>query len=323
MKKVLSIVGPTGVGKTALSFYLSDKISSIILSADSIQVYKGLDIISGKDLPGNARFVEVSEIISNKDFTVGYYDFNKSPIFLLDIASPIYNFNVSDFATLGNSILNYIHKKGKLPMVVGGTGFYVQSLFENIKTINIAPDKELRGKLGQKEIPELQNILEKINKKHFDLMNNSDRNNPQRLVRAIEIFQLPLRDSHVSVLNNKYDVLTVGLECARETLKKRIDRRVRSRLEQGALNEAKLLSNSYERLSPSIKTANGYRQLFEYLMDKMVLERAIEKWKISEYRHAKNQMTYFKKYMNVIWFDIEKTGFEKKVAECVLSWYNK
>lgn len=316
MKKVLSIVGPTAVGKTSLGLLLASKFNGEIISADAVQVYKGLDIISGKDLLEGAK----PKFDSNLNTTV--YDFNSIPVYLLDVVSPTYNFNVSDFLKSANPVLKFILNKNKRPIVVGGTGFYVNALFGEIETINMPRDDSLRNELNNKTTNELQEILKEKNIEKFNSMNNSDRNNPQRLVRAIEVVSYNGSLKVETTDKEKYDVLFIGLKCERDELKKRIDKRIDERIKAGALEEAKGLFGQYEKLSSNVKTANGYRQLFEYLKGEISFENAVEKWRISEHRQAKNQMTWFNRDKRIIWFDIKDLNFKHKVEECVNSWYN-
>ena len=317
MKKVLSIVGPTAVGKTSLGLVLASKFNGEIISADAVQVYKDLDIISGKDLPKGAK----PKFDSNLNTNV--YDFNSIPVYLLDVVLPTYNFNVSDFAKNARPVLEYILDKNKLPVVVGGTGFYVSALFGEIKSINVPRNESLRNELNNKTTNELQEILKEKNIEKFNSMNNSDRNNPRRLIRAIEI-TIKIHDSGFKIKDSKRecDVLFIGLKCERDELKKRIDKRIDERIKAGALEEAKSLFKQYEKLSSNVKTTNGYRQLFEYLKGEITLENAVEKWRISEYLHAKNQMTWFNKDKRIRWFDINEKDFYIKITEFINSWYN-
>lgn len=315
-KKVLHIVGPTGVGKTDLAFKLAARFNGELVSADSVQVYKGLDIISGKDIPQNSPFTHLDKF-SNKDFNVGYYTVRNTPIYLLDVVELTFPFSVSQFEKLGDDMIRLILNKKRLPIVVGGTGLYVQSLLKNIETATVAPDLDLRKQLESLGLEELQEKLKKLNKEKFSSMNNSDVNNKRRLIRAIEVSgikncELSIKEERKDALL-KYKHIQIGLCAPREFLKQRIDRRVDSRLENGAMEEAEKLFKNYSSLTQQVKDANGYKQLFEYLQNKISFEEAIYRWKISEYRHAKNQMTWFKKYGNVVWFDITKKGFEKKI----------
>jgi len=315
--KVVFIVGPTGVGKTDLALSLATKLGGALISADSIQVYKGLDIVSGKDLSKTAQYFSLPQY-NNGDNT-GFYIDRGIPIFLLDVVEPSFPFSVSAFYNLANRATEYIQKQNKIPIVVGGTGLYIKALISGIDTAYIKPDPDLRLKLEIMNVEDLQQKLQSLNPKKLEIMNRSDRNNPRRLMRAIEISVQKTGDKRQETAEsaNKLESLVIGLECDKEVLKKRIEERVDARFEHGALEEATRFFTIYNNLAPQIKTANGYKQLFEFLQNKINYEEAIYRWKISEYRHAKNQMTWFQKYGNVEWFDINKNGFELDIERRV------
>lgn len=299
MKKILCIIGPTAVGKTALSVSAVSKINGILFSADSIQVYKSLDIISGKD----------KDTLKNTSYA------------LIDIVSPFYTFNVSDYLKELQKVLEALPHE-QTPVIVGGTGFYVLSLLEGVETVNTQPDEKLRKKLSTFSTLELQEYLKKIHPEKLESMNNSDRNNPRRLVRAIEVAQNVESIRNGSKALEGFDILIVGLTCRKDLLNSRIDKRVEERIKQGALFEAKNLYKDYEKLAPQIKRANGYRQLFGYLQNEYSLGQAVEKWKIAEHQNAKKQMTFFKKIKDVQWFDIETVQIPE-ILHYIEEWYNK
>ena len=309
--KVIFIVGPTGVGKTELAFRLAKKFDGNLISADSVQVYKELNIISGKDIPKDTQFIILPELSKNVSHA-GYYNYNSIPIFLLDVVDSSFSFTVSHFQDLAKKVINFILRKKKLPIVVGGTGLYIKSLTSDIETVLISPNKKLRKELESLGIEELQEKLKSINKDKFESLNHSDLFNKRRLMRAIEASRIMNHESRI-MKEKKYDSLTIGLYCDRDVLKQRIDKRVDARLKTGALDEAKSLFKNYENLSRQVKDANGYKQLFMFLNDEISLDEAVYRWKISEYRHAKNQMTWFKKYGDVRWFDITEKGFDKNI----------
>lgn len=309
--KVVFIVGPTAVGKTAIAYEIAKKFEGELVSADSVQVYSDLDIISGKDLPHNSKFVPLPKL-SNKKIHAGYYSSNSSaPIYLLDVVDPTVSFNISDFQKIAHVTIQEILNKNKLPIVIGGTGFYIKALTEGID-MAVKPDPILRKKLDKLTVLDLQKKLQKINIEKFSSMNNSDCNNKRRLIRAIEILSVKNKEESIKE-NKKFASLTIGLMCEREVLKQRIDVRVEERLKNGAMDEAKRLFGDYENLVPQVKDANGYKQLFQYLRGEIDLNEAIYRWKISEYRHAKNQMTWFQKYGNVKWFDISNKTYERDI----------
>ena len=311
IQKIVHIVGPTGVGKTDLAVSLAKKFNGQLISADSVQVYKTLDIISGKDIPKGAKFKTFDNFDSK--FDLGYYNFSKIPVFLLDVVPSITSFTVHDFKDLADKFISYISSQGKLPIIVGGTGLYTNALVKNYNSFNIPPDQEIRKELEKLDLTSLQKKLKKSDTEKFKLMNNSDVNNPRRLIRAIEIVSNRVRNKVEG--DNKYSVLQIGLMAPKDFLKERIDKRVDERLEDGALKEAKILFKNYEKLCQQVKDANGYKQLFSYLKKEAIFDEATYRWKLSEYRVAKNQMTWFKKYGNTIWFDITKKGFKQEIEK--------
>jgi tRNA dimethylallyltransferase len=328
MNKALFILGPTGVGKTALGLELASKFQGNILSIDSVQVYKGLDVISGKDLPSKQgvppQFSDISKQFSSlsASYAIGFYDFNTIPVFLLDIVQPTFNFSVSNFLDCALPITDFIVSKDKLPVFVGGTGLYSKALLEGIDTESILPDLELREKLEKLSLEELVALLQKQNLNRFEQMTPSDKKNKRRIIRSLEILKSDKIDREVKKLEG-YDVFRVGLFCERNKLRERIEKRVLDRIKNGALVEAEDVFKNCKNLSPQVKNANGYKQLFEYFEGKTSHDEAIEKWKISEYRHAKNQMTWFRKDKSIHWFDILEVDFQKKLEKEVLDWYNK
>lgn len=282
MKKAVVIVGPTAVGKTSLAVYFVEKYEGALISADSVQVFKSLDIISGKD---------------KKELTGLEYH-------MIDIVSPNESFSVSQFEKLASKTLDTITKT---PIIVGGTGLYVKAIMDGLDTVGVKPDKKLRRELEGYSLEEIQKKLKSLDNKIWEEMNESDSKNKRRLIRKIEIL-MNGKWQKVKGKKREMEFLQIGLELSREELKKRIDERVEERLKMGALKEAKSLFQSYDKLTPQVKDANGYKQLFECLTGKNTLSEAIEKWKLSEYKHAKNQMTWFKKDKRIEWFDVSKKG---------------
>lgn len=277
MDRIIYIVGPTGVGKTALAFHLAKKLNGELVNADSVQVYKGLDIVSGKDNPDDAN------------------------IQLLDVASPFEPFSVSHFQKLGERAIGNILSESKLPIVVGGTGLYIKSLVDGIPTKDIPYDSNLRSGLEHLSINDLQ---KKLSEKRLAQMNESDKKNKRRLIRAIEIEKSGFRTYAVTVPFPTVKHIQIGLHAERQIINERIDKRVDERVKNGALDEVKMLFNNYDKLSEQVKNTNGYKQLFQYLNNDLTLDEAINEWKTSEHQLAKNQMTWFMKDKRIKWFDI-------------------
>jgi len=323
MKKMLVIVGPTASGKTALALDLAKLYKGYLLSADSRQVYKGLDIISGKDIPSNTLFIDESHNypLLSKKYKIGYYLLQDIPIYLLDLVSPTYNFSVHDYLMVSQDVLTYKKSDQALPILVGGSGFYINSLLYGIETVNIPQDKHLRIGLENASVPDLVEILKKLNPKKFNSMNESDSKNPVRLIRAIEVAQFGNLDIHIEQrIVDEFKTLIIGLKMNRMEIKRRIDVRVDKRIKQGAFEEAENLFNNYKNLSNGVKSANGYKQLFEYFKGDATKEEAIQKWRTSEYLNAKKQMTWFKKDKNIQWFDVEDPNMKKQIDKLVKVW---
>ncbi len=298
MIKAIFIVGPTAVGKTALAIKISKKFPFVLISADSIQVYRSADIISGKDHPKNIH------------------------IELIDILPPTNPFNVRDFVDKVRIIVDDPKNQLKTPIIVGGTGLYVKALFDSIDTINVHPNKKLREELSRLNVSQLQEKLRSLDALRLGKMNESDILNSRRLIRAIEIASSQstsqLRKKQNSLFKIQ-EVLIIGLSTSDGELRRRIGVRVKRRIENGAKDEAEKLFESYKDLAPQLKIANGYKQMFEFLQDKINWEEAIEQWVTADYQHAKKQMTYFKKLKNIHWYDVGEKGYEEKIFELLKS----
>ena len=298
MNKILIICGPTGVGKTALAVKLAKKFNGEIVSADSRQVYRGMDIITGKDLSDEIK------------------------IWLLDIAAPDEKFNVADYYKLAWQVITDIWQRGKLPIIVGGTGFYIKAVIEGLGTMGIGPDWKLRNELQGRTVLALQEILVRLDPKRARRINASEKKNPRRLVRAIEIAGSGLTLEQKRP-NPKINKLFIGLTAPYKTLYERIDQRVDERVRMGAEEEVKkLLAKRYEWGNSVLGTTIGYREWQEYFQGKLSKEEVIKKWQFAEHNYARRQMTWFKKRPGIKWFDIEKGGWQEKVEKLVKSWYS-
>ncbi len=308
VKKALFIVGPTASGKTDLAFKISKKIPSVIIGADSVQVYRRTDVISGKDLPASRQ-------ISKVDSSFDHYIIDKTPLYLIDVVEPTNDFSVYDYVNKVKLTLESIDKN-KLPIIVGGTRFYINAFTQKIDTLSIPPDLKLRKKLTKYSIEKLQETLSKLDPQKFKNMNNSDVNNPRRLVRAIEVAKNKF-GKNIEPLFEESEVLMIGLTASYEFLKMKIDTRLEKRLKQGAIAEARNLFNDYNKLSDQIKNTHGFKQLFEYFQGKIDLDTAIEKWRLSEYHLAKEQLAWIRKNPNIHLFNVEESDPEKSSARLI------
>ncbi len=326
MDKLLVICGPTAIGKTSTGIKLAKKFNGEIISADSRQVYKGLDIGTGKDIENSSIF---NFRFSIRDFEIGNYKIDGVPVWLLDMAYPDQQVTVADWLKGARKVIEKLDKENKLPVVVGGTGFYIKGLVEGIDTLGIKPNDNLRKKLNQWPVAELQKKLKKIAPDVFKKLNRSDKNNPHRLIRKIEIAQARKTNQ---VKKNKYangvsrDVLKIGLKAPKQVIYKRIDQRVKARLDQGLLEEIKnLLEEGYDWDDPGLNTL-AYKE-FEAIFApgaeiSTLLERRIKKWKFDEHGYARRQLTWFKADDQINWFDITENNRLDDLNELVHNWIN-
>lgn len=319
-RKALLICGPTATGKTNLGLELAKKFSGEIISADSRQVYQGMGIGTGKDLPVNSKFqIPSTKKIINSKLQIGYYVIDDIKVWLYDIVRPDYQFNVSDYVKCADLVLEDIWRRGKLPIVVGGTGLYIKGLVDGIEMMNIKPDLKLRQQLNNLTIEQLKEKLLNLNKDKLDSMNNSDRNNPRRLIRAIEIANAGKMFQCTSALKQKIESLWIGLTAPYSELYKRIDQRVEERMKMGMEGEVKsLLDKGYNFENSILGVTMGYKEWIPTLRRDDIIAR----WKNTEHAYARRQMTWFKKEKRIKWFNLNKKGYDSAIEKLAGKWYN-
>lgn len=282
MNKIIVILGQTSTGKSDFAVKLAKKIDGEIISADSRQVYKGLDLGTGK-----ITEEEMQDI----------------PHYLLDIISPKKVFSVSDYKKLAEEKIEDILERKKIPIICGGTGFYIDSITEGIIYPEVPPNKELRKELQKKSLSELQKILEELDLERFKEI---DVNNKVRLIRAIEIVESIGKVPKLKK-NKKYDALKIGLTLPDKILKERIYKRLINRINQGMIEEIKDLYNkdilSYNKMH---KLGLEYRYVGLHLQDKLRKEEMIKKLNTEIWHFAKRQKTWFKRDKNIIWINPTK-----------------
>jgi len=303
MNKLLIISGPTATGKTNLAIKLAKKYHGELISADSRQIYQGLDLGTGKDHPQNIK------------------------IHLIDLITPDQSFSVAQYQKLAFQKISQIHKKNKLPIIVGGTGQYIDAIVNpNKSTYSIKPNNFLRFFLGKLSTSTLQKIYRFLDKKNFDNLNNSEKHNPHRLIRKIEI-KLTGRDviNHVSTNKPNFNILHLSLTAPTSYLYPRIDTRVEKRLKLGLLNEIKKLLKKYSFSDPGFNTL-AYKEFRPYFVethhDASLLKNCQKKWAFDEHAYARRQLTWFKKQKNIIFIDISKPKYLSQILTKVNKWYN-
>lgn len=283
MKKVLVICGPTATGKTKLAVSLAKTFNGELINADSRQIYKGLDALTGKD-----RSEDV-------------------PIWLYDVTPAGEAFSVAHFVQLAQHAIDDTHKRARLPIVVGGTGFYLRALTTSIDTIAVPPNPELRKTLSAKSIETLQQQLRRMDGWRWGAMNESDRKNPRRLIRAIEV---AAHAPPISPAAPRYDTFWIGLTAPLPVLKQRITQRVAKRFDKAA--------GEVRAGLPPILAADA---LLSFSRGESTKKETLAKWVQAEYRYAKRQMTWFRKEKGIRWFDVSDPWLTEQVIEVAKAWY--
>jgi tRNA dimethylallyltransferase len=276
--KVLLVVGPTASGKTSLSIKLAQKYNGEVISADSRQVYRGLDLGTGKVTPEEMQGV---------------------PHHLLDIADPSDVYTAHDFVRDGSNAIENIIARKKLPIIAGGTFLYMDALMGKISLPHVAPNESLRTKLEALDTNALYAILHAQDPHYAETI---DRHNARRLIRAIEIVEalgsMPQRSPE-----SRYTSLTLGIMIDRETLTRHIHDRLFSRLEKGMLDEVKHLIEhgvSYARLET---LGIEYKYISHYLQGSINYEMMCEEIELKSLQFAKRQMTWLKRDKSIVWID--------------------
>ena len=289
--KVVVIVGPTASGKTALSIELAKKIDGEIISSDSMQIYKDMNI-------GTAKVTE-EEMQGIKHY-------------LIDFLSPNERYTVSDFKKDCEKAIEEIVAKGKVPIVVGGTGLYVNSLIYGIEYQDMNFDEKYRNKLMKKaDTPEgLEKLWLEANKIDPEAMKKISKNDKKRIVRVLEIYKATGKNkTEQEILSKqkelKYDFKVFGINMDREKLYERINLRVDKMIEQGLEHEVEQIIDKYEEF-PTAMQGIGYKEMLDYFDGSLTYQQMVDKIKQESRRYAKRQLTWFRKNEEIIWLDAEK-----------------
>ena len=327
---MIVITGQTGTGKTAYALKLAKKVNGELVNCDSRQIYKDLNIVTGKDLSPNCHFEEVKRL---RNLDIGYFIINDIPIWLYDIVKPSEPFSSYEYKLCALEAISAIEVKGKVPIIVGGTYLYIRSLLYGFETEKIPPDWRLREILEKLSVQKLQEKLALLNPEEFDAMNNSDQNNPRRLMRKIEIIRHPelarlgeaprrrvsgsphrlsvvIPAKAVIQLNRSPiwvgdDIDFIALKFPdNATMREVIGKRVMERFENGAVEETReLFEKGYKETDPGLQTI-GYKELIEYRKENTSKDEMIQKWILAETKYAKRQHTFMKKDLKISWLTI-------------------
>lgn len=313
-KKIIVILGPTATGKSDLAVKIARKINGEVISADSRQVYKGLNIATGKITKKEMRGIphHLLDVVSPM--------IRLPSIKLRTGRSPQENFSVSEWQKMAREKMAEILGRGKTPIIVGGTGFYIQSIVDNIVLPEVPPNIALRKKLADVGHSQLFLMLKKLDPRRTkEIAKEKGSKNPVRLIRAIEIAKALGKVPSLNSLRqssgkpNKYEFLQIGLAASPDVLKKKISIRLFARIKKGMIAEAKKLHKnglSYKRMR---ELGLEYRYLADFLEKKITKEGLKEKIFRGNMDYAKRQMTWFKRDKRIKWFDVGERGLMEKI----------
>lgn len=289
-EKVIVICGPTASGKTSLSIELAKKINGEIISCDSMQIYKGMDI-------GTAKPTE-EEMSGIKHHLIGF-------------VSPEERYSVADFKNDAKNKIKEILNNGKFPIIVGGTGLYIDSLIYEIEYPNIEFDEQYRKKL-EKEAEEkgLEYLYQEAKKIDPVAVEKISKNDKKRIIRILEIYNATGKNKTWQEIESRkkdveYDYRIYALNWERSTLYDRINQRVDLMIKSGLIEEVNDLIKKYKKF-PTAMQGLGYKEVVEYLKGAYTKEEMIEKIKMETRRYAKRQLTWFRKNKQTIWLEGEK-----------------
>lgn len=300
-KPLLIIIGPTAVGKTQLSLAVAEQWESEIVSADSRLFYRQMDIGTAKPTRSEQEFV---------------------PHHFIDIVNPDEIVTLGWYQREAYRTIDAIHERGHLPILVGGTGQYLQAVCEGWGIPEVAPDWDLRAKLEERSAESLHQQLVELDPVAAQAIHP---NNKRRIIRALEVCLVAGRP--ISELQHKqpppYRQLVLGLYCEREMLYRRIDHRVDQMIEAGLLEEVEALLDSGYHCGLPAMSGLGYQQLGEHLAGKLGWEEAIERIKFETHRFVRHQNNWFERQMsNVVWLGIDSADYPRNAVAIIDQWLN-
>ena len=285
--KVLVICGPTASGKTSLSIELAKRINGEIISCDSMQIYKDMDIGTAKPTEQEKQGIKH---------------------YLLDFLSPEVRYSVADYKKDAEKAIEEILKKRKVPIIVGGTGLYINSLIYNIEYKDSKIDIDYRNKLEKMVVEKgLENLYEMAQKIDPEAMKNISHNDKKRIMRVLEIYNETGKTKTELEMESrknepKYNYIVFALDMDRDKLYERINKRVDIMLKNGLIHEVEKLINTY-KIMPTAMQGLGYKEVVEYLKGNCTEEEMVEKIKMETRRYAKRQLTWFRKNKETIWLN--------------------
>ncbi len=305
MNRLVAIVGPTGIGKSRLALHLAGRFNGEIVSADSRQVYRYLDIGTAKPSPQELSLI---------------------PHHLIDIVDPDDDFSLATYQELANQSIEDILERNRLPFLVGGSGMYVKAALEGWQVPKVSPDREFRYNVEKRASESgVDELYEELVRVDPEAARKIDRRNVRRVIRALEVYARA--EKPFSELGYKkapaFDSFIIGLTAGRAALYRTVDRRVDEMIERGLVREVEnLLKMGYHLNLPSM-SGIGYRQVGQFLNGELTLEAAIQKIKTETHRFIRHQYAWFRlKDEKIHWFDVEQQGdaeIERALPEFISS----
>ena len=293
LPKIIVILGPTASGKSDLAVKLAKHFDGEVVSADSRQVYKGMDLGTGKITKNEMRGV---------------------PHHMLDVCSPKKVFTVSDYKEIADKAIKDILKRGKLPIICGGTGFYIDAVVLGTEFPKVLANPKLRKELEVKNLDELQKILKKLDSERFKTI---DIKNKVRLIRSIEIAKT-LGKVPTTINSIVYDTIQIGIKWPKEELEKRIYDRIISRIKKGMIEEIENLHKAGVSWKRMFSLGLEYRYISLYLQGKLSKEEMVNTLHTKTCQYAKRQMTWFKRDKNVVWVEPERLKGTEEIIRLFL-----
>lgn len=297
--KIAVIAGPTASGKTALGVEMAKAFDGEVISADSMQIYKGMDIATAKPTAEEMQGI---------------------PHHLIDFLDRSQSFSVADYVELANEKIREVSGRGHLPIIVGGTGLYISSLVDNVKFPDIKTSPEIRKRI-EKEIEEsgAETVFAKLEKYDPETAAELHPNNLVRVIRALEVFELTGRKlsefkAESRLEESPYESIIIGLNFSdRQKLYDRINKRVDIMIENGLISESKKVFESGEMKTAA--NAIGYKELIPYFRGEASLDECIDKIKQETRRYAKRQLTWFRKNAKIQWIMLDEFDNTEKISE--------
>ena len=301
--ELITIVGPTASGKTALAAALAARLDTEIISADSRQLYRGMDIGTGKDLA---------------DYVV---DGKSIPYHLIDICDPGYKYNVFEYQHDFFRVFTSLRDRGLVPILCGGTGLYIEAVLKGYKLLDVPPNSALRERLREKSLPELEILLASYKVLH----NKTDVDSVQRAIRAIEIEEFYRTQAPDVREYAPLNSLLVGVAIDRELRREKISKRLRARLDEGMVDEVRRILSNGVAPEDLIYYGLEYKFLTLYIIGKLTYEEMVSQLEIAIHQFAKRQMTWFRgmerRGCTIHWLDATLPMADK--VEQILTWLGK